>query len=55
MTGSKSQLIFNPLPQDDPVQRKPDIELAKTYLKWGPEIALDQGLSQTIDYFKSRL
>jgi UDP-glucuronate decarboxylase len=55
MTGSKSAIIFNPLPQDDPVQRKPDITLAKKYLNWKPRVELDEGLVQTVEYFSSRL
>jgi UDP-glucuronate decarboxylase len=55
MTGSKSKIIYNPLPQDDPVQRKPDIKLAKKYLKWGPRVELDEGLRQTIDYFRGQV
>ncbi len=46
-------LINLPLPQDDPKQRKPDIELAKTILDWSPSIKLEEGLDKTIDYFKS--
>ena len=53
MTGSKSQLIFEPLPQDDPTQRKPDITQAKTELGWEPGITLDEGLKPTIEYFSS--
>ncbi len=52
MVGSKSKLIFNPLPQDDPKQRKPDITLAKDVLKWEPTIKLRDGLEKTIAYFK---
>lgn len=52
MTGSKSQLIFKPLPGDDPRQRKPDISLAKTALDWSPTIELEQGLERTIKYFR---
>jgi UDP-glucuronate decarboxylase len=55
MTGSKSAIIFNPLPQDDPVQRKPDITLAQKYLKWKPCVELDEGLVQTVEYFSRRL
>ena len=51
MTGSKSELVFRPLPQDDPMQRKPDITLARGTLGWEPTIALRQGLVKTIDYF----
>ena len=52
MTGSGSSIIFEPLPQDDPTQRQPDITLAKTELGWDPNITLDQGLKPTIDYFR---
>ncbi len=52
MTGSKSKLIFQPLPQDDPLQRQPDISLAKKELDWEPFINLEEGLEKTIDYFK---
>jgi UDP-glucuronate decarboxylase len=53
MTGSKSELINLPLPQDDPTQRQPNIMLAKEKLGWEPVIKLDDGLARTIDYFKS--
>lgn len=53
--GSKSKLIFKPLPQDDPKQRKPDITLAKNKLNWQPTINLDEGLEKTINYFKASL
>jgi UDP-glucuronate decarboxylase len=53
LTGSKSKIVFRPLPQDDPVQRKPDIRLARNRLNWNPNIPLDQGLKKTIDYFKN--
>jgi len=52
MTSSKSELCFLPLPSDDPVQRKPDISLAKTQLNWEPTVKLDQGIEATISYFK---
>jgi len=55
MTGSKSQLINFPLPEDDPRQRKPDISLAKEKLGWSPKIELEQGLVKTIDYFENLL
>jgi len=55
MTGSKSGIIYRPLPQDDPMQRKPDISLAKKKLKWEPTYDLEEGLSKTIDYFKEKL
>lgn len=51
LTGSQSKLIFKPLPQDDPLQRQPDISLAKSKLGWEPEIKLEQGLVKTIEYF----
>ncbi len=51
MTGSKSKLSLNPLPQDDPKQRQPDITLAKKELNWEPKIKLEEGLKKTISYF----
>ncbi|WP_333626099.1 UDP-glucuronic acid decarboxylase family protein [Sphingobacterium siyangense] len=54
-TGSKSKIKFLPLPQDDPQQRKPDIELAKKSLSWNPTVQLEEGLSKTIAYFKTCL
>jgi UDP-glucuronate decarboxylase len=51
-TGSSSKLLFKPLPQDDPLQRKPDITLAKQKLEWQPKVELTDGLKFTIDYFK---
>ena len=55
MTGSKSQIVFRPLPSDDPLQRKPVISLAKEALGWEPSICLDEGLEKTIGYFKGIL
>jgi UDP-glucuronate decarboxylase len=55
MVGGKSELIFNPLPQDDPKQRKPDITLARNKLGWEPKVKLHDGLSSTVDYFKKFL
>ncbi len=52
MTGSKSNIILNPLPQDDPKQRRPDITLAREKLNWQPSIALKEGLIKTIAYFE---
>lgn len=53
--GGKSQLIFEPLPQDDPRQRQPDISLARSALGWEPRVKLADGLDQTIDYFRTLL
>jgi UDP-glucuronate decarboxylase len=55
MTNSKSQLITLPLPQDDPIQRKPDISLAKSELDWEPKVSLEEGLINTINYFRKLL
>lgn len=52
MTGSKAKIVYQPLPSDDPAQRRPDISLAKSRLKWEPTIALEDGLKETINYFK---
>lgn len=54
-TGSKSKLIHMPLPEDDPVQRKPDISLAEKELDWRPTIALKEGLESTIQYFRQSI
>lgn len=53
LTGSKSKLIFKDLPQDDPLQRKPDISLVQKELEWEPKIDLEAGLIKTIEYFKT--
>lgn len=55
LTHSKSKLIFHPLPQDDPKQRKPDITLAQKELDWTPKVALKEGLKHTIEYFETIL
>jgi dTDP-glucose 4,6-dehydratase len=52
MTGSKSKIVFKPLPEDDPKVRRPDITLAKTKLKWTPKVGLEEGLKSTIEYFR---
>jgi UDP-glucuronate decarboxylase len=54
-TGSKSEIIHKELPKDDPLQRKPDITLAKNKLDWEPKVNLDQGLDKTITYFRTLL
>lgn len=51
LTGSKSKIVFRPLPQDDPLQRQPDISMAKEKLDWQPVIKLDEGLKKTVEYF----
>ena len=53
LTGSKSKIVFEPLPQDDPLQRKPNIELARDKLKWEPRKQLAEGLKETINYFRT--
>ena len=53
LTGSQSKIIFKPLPQDDPLQRKPDITLAKQRLDWEPKLGLEEGLKKTIEYFRA--
>jgi dTDP-glucose 4,6-dehydratase len=55
LTGSKSEIAYRPLPQDDPQVRQPDITKAKKLLNWEPRVDLDDGLKQTIDYFRARL
>ena len=55
LTNSKSELIFKPLPKDDPQQRRPDITLAKQKLDWSPKIELEEGLIKTINYFDNLL
>ncbi|MBN1778801.1 MAG: SDR family oxidoreductase [Candidatus Buchananbacteria bacterium] len=55
LTGSRSKIIYQPLPQDDPRQRKPDISLAKEKLNWQPQVDLEAGLIKTIEYFKKVL
>ena len=55
ITGSKSKIVFEELPSDDPKQRRPDITLAKKELGWEPTVGLDEGLKKTINYFDSLL
>jgi dTDP-glucose 4,6-dehydratase len=54
-TKSKSKIVFKPLPQDDPKQRKPNITKAKSILKWGPKVPLYKGLTDTIAYFRTKV
>ena len=53
LTGSKSEIVFRALPSDDPMQRKPDISLARSALAWDPRVDLEQGLLKTIEYFRA--
>jgi len=53
LVGSKSEIVFKPLPQDDPKQRKPDITKAKTLLGWEPKVMLREGLGKSLEYFKA--
>ena len=55
LTGTQSRIVYEALPEDDPKQRQPDIELARTELGWEPRVSLDEGLVETIDYFRSYL
>lgn len=55
LTGSKSPIVYKPLPEDDPQVRQPDITKARTLLGWEPKVKLDAGLAKTIDYFRVRL
>ena len=55
LVGSRSKLVFKPLPQDDPKQRKPVIDLAQSKLDWTPKVSLEDGLKSTIDYFRRAL
>jgi UDP-glucuronate decarboxylase len=53
LTGSSSKIVYLPLPEDDPLQRQPNIDLAKERLGWEPKIQLEEGLERTVEYFKS--
>jgi UDP-glucuronate decarboxylase len=53
LTGSSSKLVFHPLPEDDPMQRQPNISVARKVLGWEPKVQLEEGLVKTINYFKS--
>jgi dTDP-glucose 4,6-dehydratase len=55
MTGSKSTIVYKPLPEDDPKVRRPDITRARTLLGWEPRVELREGLTKTIDYFRSKV
>jgi dTDP-glucose 4,6-dehydratase len=55
LTGSKSEIVFRPLPVDDPKQRQPDITRARTLLGWEPTVGLEEGLRHTIEYFRDKV
>jgi dTDP-glucose 4,6-dehydratase len=55
MTGATSRIVYRPLPTDDPKVRQPDITRARTLLKWEPTVALEEGLVQTIAYFRTKI
>ena len=55
MVGGKSNLVFQPLPQDDPKQRQPNITLARNNLGWEPKVMLNEGLEKTVSYFRTLL
>ena len=54
LTGSRSKLVYRPLPEDDPKQRQPDITLAGERLGWAPTVRLEEGLRRTIEYFRAQ-
>jgi dTDP-glucose 4,6-dehydratase len=55
LTGSKSELVYRPLPEDDPKVRQPDITRARTLLKWEPKVGLEEGLTRTLGYFREQV
>jgi dTDP-glucose 4,6-dehydratase len=55
MTGSSSRLVYRPLPEDDPKVRQPDITRARTLLGWEPKVTVEDGLTKTIEYFKTKI
>ncbi len=55
LTGSKSRLVYRPLPEDDPKVRQPDITRARTLLGWEPKVGLEEGLTKTLDYFRTKI
>ena len=55
LTGSKSSIVYQALPQDDPQVRQPDISKARELLGWQPQVSLDKGLGETVEYFKKQL
>ncbi len=55
LTGSTSQLVYKPLPEDDPKVRQPDITRARTLLGWEPKVTLEEGLTRTLEYFRTKI
>jgi dTDP-glucose 4,6-dehydratase len=55
LTGSKSNLVYRPLPEDDPKVRQPDITRARTLLGWEPKVGLEEGLTRTLEYFRTKV
>jgi len=55
LAGSRSEIVFKPLPQDDPKVRQPDITRARQLLGWEPKVGRDEGLKRTMDYFRRKL
>jgi nucleoside-diphosphate-sugar epimerase len=55
LTGSSSQIVYRPLPEDDPKVRQPDITRARTLLGWEPKVALEEGLTKTLEYFRAQV
>jgi dTDP-glucose 4,6-dehydratase len=55
LTGSKSKLVYRPLPEDDPKVRQPDITRARTLLGWEPKVGLEEGLTKTLEYFRTKI
>jgi dTDP-glucose 4,6-dehydratase len=55
LTGSKSKIVYRPLPEDDPKVRQPDITRARTLLGWEPKVGLEEGLTRTLEYFRTKI
>ncbi|HNY41012.1 MAG TPA: GDP-mannose 4,6-dehydratase, partial [Bryobacteraceae bacterium] len=55
LTGTKSNIVFEPLPEDDPKRRQPDISRAREILGWAPKVSLEDGLRRTVEYFRTRI
>jgi nucleoside-diphosphate-sugar epimerase len=55
LTGSRSKIVYRPLPEDDPKVRQPDITRARTLLGWEPKVGLEEGLTKTLAYFRTQV